>query len=43
MAYYLFEEGRGGVNFQRWNLTPDIMIYFASHEFKVKTGEMAYH
>ena len=34
---------RGGVNFQRWNLTPYIMIIFTSQDLKVKSGEMAYH
>ena len=34
---------RGGVNFQRWILTPYIMINSTFHDLKVKTGEMAYH
>ena len=43
MAYNLFEEGRGGFNFQCWNSTPYIMINFTSHDLKVNTGEMAYN
>ena len=42
MAYHLFEKERGA-NFQRWNLTPYIMINFTSHDLKVKTFEIAYH
>ena len=34
---------KGGVNLQRWNLTPYIMLNFTSHDLKVKTGEMANH
>ena len=42
MAYMLFLQGREGVNFQRWNLSLYIVIYFTHLILTVKNGEIAY-
>ena len=38
IAYFLFEQGRK-VNFQYWNVTTNIMMYFTYRNFKAKIDE----